>query len=227
MDVAESACLQDAAGALYVALYTDSRTAFADATVKIAGNYPVENVVCVKVNSTRARTVKFRVPAWCAKMTVNGQPAAKDAAGWHALSAAAGETAFVLNFEMTPRLVDNDRPAVAEYDRRDFLYRRWAHEPELLALLRRTPAATLMRGPLLLAKAERAGTPEKTIFSEESFNRQGWQVSLKAVPNPDVWGAWEATFTKGKERRTFGVCDYSSAADEELPEGRRVFSIWF
>lgn len=136
---------------------------------------------------------------------------------------------------MTPRIVRRDLPSVKDFrhDMTDPALMRyvvpWKIEgnEDVISRLRKTPAATLERGPLVLAKSIRVGDKKDEILDERTVNSGGWSVSLEPQCNPDVVGAWRATFTKGDESFSVGVCDYASAADEWYRYYADAFSIWF
>ena len=44
-----------------------------NASVEVAGQYPFEDTVTVTVKATQPTTLKWRVPAWATKATVNGK----------------------------------------------------------------------------------------------------------------------------------------------------------
>lgn len=98
---------------------------------------------------------------------------------------------------------------------------------DVIDRLRKTPGATLVRGPLLLAKSVRVGDTAGQILDPRTVNGGGWSVRLKPVANPDVAGAWTATFTRGDESFRVGVCDFASAADSWYGYYADAFSVRF
>ena len=222
MDVAQTIAAKDGEGTLYVTLYHDAETKVGGDEVAISGNYPVGGDVTVGIVRKAAGKVLFRVPAWCRSLTICGGEICNrmDKPGWLEVKAPAGKSEWNLHFDMNPRIVDSNRAVVEKYDPRSPLVGRWARnedgdlgERDLMPLLRKTPAAQLMWGPLLLAKSVKVGDTKADILDARTVNRGGWKLSLKpADAVPGVWGAWKATFTKDGESRTFGVCDYPSAA---------------
>ena len=98
---------------------------------------------------------------------------------------------------------------------------------DVLDRLRKTPAATLLRGPLLLAKSVRVGDAASEILSPRTVNGGGWSVRLEPLANADVAGCWRAVFTKGGETWSVAVCDFASAADTAYGYYADAFSIWF
>ena len=220
MDVAQTTVARDRDGAICLALYHDFEARLGADTVRVSGGFPVESAVTATFDLAAARTVRLRVPAWCAGMSVRG--AGKDACyaagtGWRELALSAGKTELAISFGMNVRIVDSDRAAVDAYGKpgEDRRVARWASgsEKDLLGLMRKTPAAQIMYGPLMLAKSVRLGSSEKEILDPATVNCGGWNLSLARQPGASgVWGAWTATFEKDGKKMSVPACDYSSAA---------------
>ncbi|MBR0505878.1 MAG: glycoside hydrolase family 127 protein [Kiritimatiellae bacterium] len=229
MDVAQLGVTREAAdGALRVNLYSPSTTTIGDATVVLTGEFPVADRVTAMMEAKTPQTVKFRLPPW-SKATVfrrlpDGAETSVASGDWHTVQVPAGVTAITVKFDMTPRLEDSDR---APSDvRTDYRYGRWNVGRDTAQLFRTTPAARLFRGPLLLAKAKAVGDDEADILRAD-LNKGGWKVKLRPFVDDRVMGAWEATFTRGKEVYKTNVCDFPSAGDSLLPIGANAFSIFF
>ena len=222
MDVAQTILAKDAEGALRVAIYHDSEAGIGNDHVVIRGNYPIRAKVSVSVSLEKQGKVKFRKPAWCPLLRINNERdaycEAKD--GWIEVLAPAGESRWNLVFAREPRIVDSYRRSVKEYDRNSAVYKRWAEasdspatgERDLFPLLRTTPAAQVVLGPLMLAKSVRLGLSERDVLGSETVNLGGWSVSVEMIDVENVWGAWRLSFEKGDREMSLPVCDYSSAA---------------
>ena len=223
MDAAQTIAAKDGAGTLYVGLYHDAVAKLDGDDVEITGNYPVKGEVLVVVHRRAAGKVNFRLPTWCPAMTVcSGETCSRvTQSGWFAVNAPAGESKWSLHFDMNPRIVNTDRAAVAEYDRKSPLVTRWARnedgdlgERDLMPLLWKVPMAQVMWGPMLLAKSRKVGSVRSDILDNHSINKGGWKLTVVPVEGSrKVWGAWRLTLEKGAVRRTLGVCDYPSAAE--------------
>ncbi|MGN0853795.1 MAG: beta-L-arabinofuranosidase domain-containing protein [Kiritimatiellia bacterium] len=225
MDVAEGAVTRDRDGVFHVNLYQDAEVTLAGAKIEISGGYPVGNVVTVKAPE-RAK-LKFRQPGWCAKMDV-----ARVAVG-----------VYTVTFDMPARLVERDLPSAPAAPPTAglalWMYNRYSdNKPreagrDVLLHYRKTPAATLWRGPLLLAKAKRVGAAEAEIFAPETVNLKGYRPVLTALPDEaakemGVWGAWRLELAKpGAAPVRVNVCDFMSAGDDPLGQNANAFSIWF
>ena len=214
MDMAEGTVTRDRAGVFHVNFYQDATVTLDGVDFAISGNYPVGNVVTVKVSDPAAKVV-FRTPAWCPKLDV-AQP---EKGVWR------------LTFDMNPRLLDGPDMAVAKkegwhYAR--YLCREQPLRSPLRDSYRATPAATVMVGPLLLAKSRRTGATETELMDLATVRGQGYAVKVTPVACEDVWGAWDVELTKpGAPTIRTRACDYQSAGDDPYADGSVRFSIWF
>jgi len=235
MDAAQTVAAKDASGALYIGLYHDAQARFDNDEVEISGNFPVSSEVTVKIHKSAPGKVKFRKPEWCRAMVVCGGETCSRVrtAGWFEESAPAGQSTWNIHFDMPARIVDSQRKPVESYDPQSQLVTRWARnedgdlgERDLMPLLVKRPMATVMMGPLLLAKSTRVGATREDLTDTSSINNDGWKLTLDPVTdNTKVWGAWRATFEKDGKRRVHGVCDYPSAAS--WTQDKIEFSILF
>ena len=106
---------------------------------------------------------------------------------------------------------------------------------DVKVLGRRTSAAQVMRGPLVLAKGRAVGTSRTETLEFNTINKQpGWKLSLapqkRTAANAAPWGAWNLTLEKdvpekGIEKKTVPVADYWSVSCMDDPEN--WFSLWF
>ena len=214
MDMAEGTVTRDRAGVFHVNFYQDATATLDGVDFAISGNYPVGNVVTVKVSDPAAKVV-FRTPAWCPKLDV-AQPK---------------KGVWRLTFDMNPRLLDGPDTAVAKkegwhYAR--YLCREQPVRSPLRDSYRATPAATVMVGPLLLAKSRRTGATQTELMDLATVRGQGYAVKVTPVACEDVWGAWDVELTKpGAPTIRTRACDYQSAGDDPYADGSVRFSIWF
>ena len=214
MDMAEGTVTRDRAGVFHVNFYQDATATLDGVDFAISGNYPVGNVVTVKVSDPAAKVV-FRTPAWCPKLDV-AQP---EKGVWR------------LTFDMNPRLLDGPDTAVAKkegwhYAR--YLCREQPLRSPLRDSYRATPAATVMVGPLLLAKSRRTGATQTELMDLATVRGQGYAVKVTPVACEDVWGAWDVELTKpGASTIRTRACDYQSAGDDPYADGSVRFSVWF
>ena len=229
-------------GTLWVALYSDATAKMPGATVKIGGGYPyADTPVVVSVTREKAGKIRFRVPSWSKTFTVNGKAATAEK-GWCTLDAPAGESAWSLGFDLSPRVV----PWTCRWGRRmpaspanhsitdvgayTVHFMEW-YSPEMTGLCRNYPGVQVMRGPLVLAKGRLAGTSRNdTFFSFATENgMDGWKVRARPLP-PSVETAgvprvWVLTMSRGVEEKVFRVSDYASLSN--VDDADNWFSLWF
>ena len=231
-------------GAWEVNLYSDADIALPGARLELRGNYPVSETFRLRIVAEQDGRLRLRVPYWASALHVDGK-ARKPARGRIELPVAAGEHTYELVLEMPPRLLDSEAPAfedidlVTELDAQKpkgytKLFMSW-YTPEMEGLARRTAAAQIMRGPLVLAKGRTAGTSRTETLDFNTVNRQpDWNVSLapskRTAENAGVWGAWDLTLEKDrgdgeKVRKTVPVADFWSVSRLDDPDN--WFSLWF
>lgn len=214
MDMAEGAVTIDRAGIYHVNFYQDAKVTLDGVTFEISGNYPVGNVVRIK--TSKIVTPSFRKPAWCPNMRVSR---GKDSHRW------------TISFDMNPRLLDcPDMPKAEKkgwhFTRYQNGYKSWKNA--LADTYRETPAATVMWGPLLLAKCRRTGAKLDELKSLDTVRGKGYSVKVTPSLAEGVWGAWDVELTKpGEPTIKTRACDYQSAGDEPFADGTVRFSVWF
>lgn len=221
VDVAQTIVAKDAEGTLYIAFYNDGRATVGGDTVEISGNYPVGDVVTVKVMRRSAGKVRFRIPAWSVSDVDRGT--------WRTVDIPAGDSVHTLAFDLRPRIRAPKRATVClkkdphgPLDWRMMMWTGYDSNPDLLDAARTTPGVEILRGPMLVAKAEAAGTPTAEIVSQESVCGTKPLLRLEPIEAKGTWGAWNLMIGD----RTVPVCDFGSAGDE-YKSGGCHFSVWF
>ena len=159
---------------------------------------------------------------------------------WIEVDAHAGENAWLLRFDLSPRLVDwtadhpeslppspqEDHDEIPDYT---VHFMEW-YTPEMAGLCRREPAARVLRGPLVLAKGRLAGTSrEETLFAP-TLRGEGWRaVALHPAPqtaaNAGVARPWTLELERDGETRRIPVADFASVSNLDDPDN--WFSLWF
>lgn len=224
-----------------VNLYSDADIELPDACIELRGNYPVSESFRLRLVAARAGRLRLRVPYWAAGLAVDGETL-RPASGRVEIAVPKGERTFEMALAMPPRVVWSEAPDVEDidtvtdldtrkpegYTKRFMCY----NTPEMKGLVRRTAAAQIMRGPLVLAKGRLAGTSRAETLDFATINKQpGWSLSLAASPrragNAGVWGAWTLTLKRadGGPERKIPVADFWSVSRIDDPEN--WFSLWF
>ena len=229
MDVAQATVTRDRAGVFHVNFYQDATATLDGVDFAVSGNYPVGNVVTVKVSDPAAK-VAFRRPGWCPEMDVRKVAAA-------GADAASAPQVYTLAFDMNARVVDRLEtvPELNRPDRKIWAFSRYPDHwsPHLNRDLtdgyRTTPAATVMWGPLVLAKSRLVGCTKAEINEAFTVNGKGYRAKLTPrAPAGPVWGSWDLELTKpGAPTVKATVCDFASGTDVPCGEGGNLFSIWF
>ena len=224
MDVAQTFVTADREGNLQVNLYSDCDVTIANAKVSIRGNFPVDNAVTVTVTGLpEGRKVTFRKPSWCPNLDVQTSRTSQTS------------QISVLVFDMNPRVVDWDMPPVLDhdltqargYDRRVAQFTDYYREKDMVKLVRSHPAATVMYGPLILAKSKLVGATREQVFDPFTANLKGYKASVERLKSDRVWGAWTVTLEKDGDRRVYPAADLGSACDTVTPYTTDEYSIWF
>ena len=231
MDVAQTFVTADHAGNLQVNLYSDCDVTIAGAKVTIRGNFPVDNKVTVMVTGlAEGRKVNFRKPVWCPKMDVEEVKGLKG----ERVKGYAGATTYELTFDMNPRVVDWAMEPVLDYDfaktkydRRVGQFTNYYGEEDMVKIMRTHPAATVMYGPLILAKSKLVGATREQVLDPFTANLKGYRVSVERLKSDRVWGAWKVTLEKDGDRHVYPAADLGSACDTVTPYTTDEYSIWF
>ena len=225
--------------------------------------------VTVKATLAAAGKVRFRIPGWLDEPLPTGAATAsvprshegtKDDhggtglrvfvsscesntrigdGGWLEVEATAGENAWLLRFDMAPRLVDwtgceetippSPQAGHDEIPEYTVHFMEW-YTPDMAGLSRQEPAARVLRGPLVLAKGRLAGTSrEETLFAT-TLRGRGWRAAaLRPAPrtsaNAGVFQPWTLVLERGDESRAIPVADFASVSNIDDPGN--WFSIWF
>jgi DUF1680 family protein len=214
-----------ASGVLEVNLYSDLQARFSGGELEISGNYPVGDEVVIRLSSKEPRSLRLRVPSWCAGMKINGEKVE----GPYALIASSTGGEWMVSFEMPVKVISRSASAPldpAECPDADALFTAIGHSPKRISPVRREFACYVMKGPLLLAKTAKLGDTEDEIFNFSTLNGLDVKPVLEPIaPEGGVWGAWKLILTTpcGKRVET-KVSDYATAADDD---GYTAFSVWF
>ena len=238
-DYAGSQVARAADGALCVLLYTDGMTYVGADRVEISGGYPwAEGPVTVKVTLAAACKVRFRIPQWAKTLDVDGVLAIPQN-GWVEVEGTAGDNAWLLRFDMAPRLIEwtgreeqippspqSGNEEIPEYT---VHFMEW-YTPEMADISRHEPGMRILRGPLVLAKGRLAGTSREATLSEATLRGKGWRVSAllpadRTVENAGIVQPWTLILERDGETRNIPISDFASVSS--LDDPANWFSLWF
>ena len=238
-DYAGSQVARAADGALCILLYTDGAASAGADRVEVSGGYPwADGPVAVKATLEKPGKVRFRVPHWAKTLDVDGvSMTPRD--GWVEVEGKAGDNAWLLRFDMAPRLVDwtgcdeallpvsqSDDDEIARYT---IHFMKW-NTPDMGGLARETSAVRILRGPLVLAKGRLAGTSrEETLFAT-TLRGEDWRVAAlrpaaRTAANAGVVQPWTLVLKRNGETRFVPVADFASVSN--LDDPANWFSLWF
>ncbi len=239
-DYAATQAARTADGAVAVMLYTDGRCTVGDAAVEVAGGYPwSDGSVSVTVDTPAPTTVRFRVPAWCASLSVAGvKTTPRD--GWVAAKAGKGRTAWEFGFDMRPRLErwtgpeEEELPPSPQMHSHEIPkytvhFMEW-YTPDMAGLSRTRSGVRVLRGPLVLAKGRLAGTSRAETLCATTLRDEGWSAAriapaARTAENAGAFHPWILTFTRGAEEKSVPVGDFASVSNIDDPSN--WFSLWF
>ena len=221
-DVASIVVTREENGTFHVNLYQDATVALDGIRFEITGNYPANKCVSVKVQGRlpdgSVPKVCFRKPDWCPALDVS-----RDADG-----------TYRLTFDMNPRLVERiakQSPATAEAAKtRAFGADRYIFvtDTDLRKSLPTEAYATLMWGPLVLARSVRLGARRQDLEEFKSVNGKGCQVRVEPIAAQGVYAPFAVEIVKpGKETVFTKACSYESAGDDPAGRNGYIFSVRF
>ena len=222
-DVASVAVTREENGTFHVNLYQDATVALDGIRFEITGNYPANKCVSVKVQGRlpdgSAPRVFFRKPDWCPALDVS-----RDTDG-----------TYRLTFDMNPRLVErivkpSPATAVEAANTRAFGADRYIFisDTDLRKSLPNEAYATLLWGPLVLARSVRLGARRQDLEEFKSVNGKGCQVFVKPIAVQDVYAPFAVEIVKpGKETIFTKACSYESAGDDPAGRYGYIFSVRF
>ena len=143
-------------GAWEVNFYSDADIVLPGARMELRGNYPVSETFRLRVVAEKDGKLRLRVPYWTNEIVVDGKML-KPSSGRIEIPLAVGERTLAIVLNMPPRVIDSEAPDFEEIGSYTKRFMSW-YTPEMEGLARRTPAAQVMRGPLVLAKGRVVGS---------------------------------------------------------------------
>lgn len=178
-----------------VNLYTDSKLTLPGLSIVQTTSYPESGEVKLQVNTESAFSLTLRIPSWCTKATVQGNPVV---AGWYVLPLAAGKTEIAIHFPMEIRKIRGTKAQIgrialmrgpliyAVEQNRNNLSR---HEMDLLVIDNTKPFSSGSDGlhvPCIIANQAHAGKDILfTRFSSEERSRTYFPTVLQEKSSQD------------------------------------------
>lgn len=226
MDIAQSVAMADKNNNIYVNLYIPAVVNIDNTKIEISDGYLQTGEVFIKASAKSPKTIKFRIPSWSKKFSVDG----KSYTGEWAEVKLEGDKKFCVKFDFTPRIVHSNLKAT-NYPQNCNTTNRWianyGQMPDY-SMLRKEPAATIRVGPILLARTKKNGNTDKEMFDFKSINNTKSRV-LSLIPSTSQYSmcAWVIVIDTPDGVMRTKVCDFSTAGDEMSDDNTRLFSIFF
>ena len=238
--IAEATLMQND-DAVILNLYEASRASVSyeggKVDIEIAPGYFAGGRFDINVTYTgKIKPLHLRIPAWTSRadITAEGKTYAADH-GYFELTPTEESLVVSVDFHTEPKLCTFQKP-VNPYDelvdgKPHWKLARWIckKSPGELTedLFQRTPRSTMMYGPLLLARSKEIGSTEEEMLEGTALStgatcrvidsREG-DVPVRLMMDVEVMDGDQTFVTT--------VCDYASAANQELADSR-YFSIYF
>ncbi len=223
---------------VYVNLYSEFsaklKTPKGEVGVEIGEGYLSRGEVDVRVSSSHMVKLRFRIPAWSRKTSIEvaGQTLHASAGSFFEFQVGGegpSETVVALRFDNSPVLALWGGTN-ADFDEKTWTAERWTNiwqkeSSTPYSQMFRRPMSTLQAGPLLLARSKFIGNTEKEIFEGPFVSGESPRCRLTPVAGNARY-VFDAEFeSKGAGFKT-RVCDYASAGDAFLDDDS-FFSLFF
>jgi len=210
---------------IYVNMYTDFACTMAGITLEIGGSYLMDGHVEITAEVKEPTVLFLRIPSWSKKTLVNDS-ATEKAGTYHAAAVPAGKSVLSIQFDMNPRLREMDKaplPLAPE----DLPYRRFIQGNDIPAdIMTWDQRASLLYGPLLLARSKRVGSTEEEMYHSPSICQKGYACQVTPVQNNQVRNAYKAVFIQGDERVEMMLCDYATGTNHWSQKDPLLFNIY-
>jgi len=221
-DVAETTVTKETRTDRYrVNFYHDADVDFGETSFSIRGGFPARGGVSVTMRGKG--DVAFRRPSWCRRLDVTAVTNGN-------------ERVFSLELDMNPRLVERKLVRSAQPAAEAAETQRWGEEryrfyadEDLKRTMPAVPCATLLYGPLVMARSVRLGATRGELKSTDTENGKGWRLgAVRATGEKDVFAPHEIELVAPDGRcRKVRVCSYESAGDDCVINDGYVFSTRF
>ena len=238
--IAETAVMQDD-DCLYVNLYESANVTLhyegGTARVTVGDTYFTSGKVDVAVTFEGERkALRFRIPAWCknADMTVDGKTVSVKS-GYAMVVPNADACTVSLDFHIGVVIRPFQKPVPQHTElvggKPHWKLARWVIQWALGEttedLFQRQPRATLMYGPLLLARSKTIGNTEEEMFASAPLDKNADVRITSVCGDCDLYRLkLDLTFISGDTTTKTTVCDFGSAGNQKL-EDHRYFCMYF
>lgn len=216
-------------GGFYVNSYIQSKTQHGDTLFRISRGYVDNGNVFITLRGfTPGESVFLLVPDWSevTTLTVNGESRTLERGKYNRVVIEGEEAVLKISFDMSARICDFEGE-YTELSDEDYHRYRWADCPGACdrgAMVYR-PMSVVYRGPLLLARSKKIGSKEEEMFSGETVFGKKASAEATTYRHDRLLTLCKLTLSVEGEERTLLMCDYASAANLSVQDGR-FFSVF-
>ncbi len=208
----------------YINLYADFSLKTKSLEIEIkCHNFPSGNV-SVTVNPNSAKNIYFRIPNWSNETTItyNDKIIKEKNSGYVKINIDK-KTAFAIRFDVSPVI---RKLNLEEGETSAWYAKRWSSNMLPEEYMIKESRSVITYGPLLLARTKKLGSTTDEIFSGDKICADEARCVLTPYTAEDIFAAYHAQLSSGTTSIKTAVCDFASAANEEL-EDCEYFSIFF
>lgn len=221
-------------GAYYINSYIPLTVSLGKITFHVGVGYLNNGVCPITVRGVKPGTrIYLRAPDWSKKTVVTvystGEEIELTRGAYTPITVTEEKTVLRLRFDITPRILSFDRE-FPHLEPDDYHVHRWSDMRYGICnkdCMLKAPACTVQRGPLILARSKRIGTPTEEMFRGESiFGRKVENCKASAIFQPGLLALVRVNIKVDGKEQNYLMCDYASAQDSNVIDTANYFSIF-
>ena len=228
-NAAEAAVMHSSDG-YYINSYIPTQVQFGNTVIWVKDGYIDSGAVTIHIRGMETgKRLFLRIPEWSKETTIScmGAEYSAEAGTYFELPAQKPDFFLKLRFDITPRVLD----FAGEYRNlpdNDYHVKRWIDNiggPCDRGAMTTCAMSTVRRGPVILARSKRIGSKEADMFSSKTVWGKAPVVSSEMIRHDNLLCACDVTFQMNGEEVVYRMCDFASAANQDL-EDPRYFTIF-
>ena len=223
-NAAEAAVMGSREG-YYINSYIPTRVRFGDAVIWVKDGYIDSGAVTIHGRNLEVgKRLFLRIPEWSKNTLIRcmGAEYSAEAGTYFELSIEKPDFFLKIQFDITPRILD----FAGEYrvlPENDYHIKRWTDNiggPCDRGAMVPHAMSTVRRGPAILARSKRVGSKEEDMFSGKTIWGKKPEISAEMIRHDNLLCACDVTFWMDGENVVYRMCDYASAANQDLGDPR-------
>ncbi len=227
-NAAEAAVMRSNDG-YYINSYIPTRVRFGKTAIWVKDGYIDSGAVTIHIRGMETgKRLFLRIPEWSKESVIScmGVEYSAEAGTYFELPAQKPDFFLKLRFDITPRVLD----FAGEYRNlpdNDYHVKRWIDNingPCDRGAMAPCAMSTVRRGPIILARSKRIGSKEEDMFSGKTIWGKAPVVSSEMIRRDNLLCVCDVTFRMNGEEVVYRMCDFASAANQDL-EDPRYFTI--